>query len=145
MNVIQGVITGVLAMTLPMLPSVAEAPEQQGEGTVTAFELVGESGFSYRWLSDEDIEAEHLECNSYLLCSFADIVGPSCPHELFVALDYFDVNGDLITSGGDVLPSGGRQRHIQVELGTNWVETLDAFEVTDIGCYLGLPTGTPDL
>ena len=112
---------------------------------MAAFELVGESGFSYRWLSDEDIEAEHLECNSYLLCSFADIVGPSCPHELFVAFDYFDVNGDLITSGGDVLPSGGRQRHIQVELGTNWVETFDTFEVTDIGCYLGLPTGTPDL
>ena len=132
-------------MTLPMLPSVAEAPEQPYESAVAAFELVGESGFSYRWLSDEDIEAEHLECNSYLLCSFADIVGPSCPHELFVALDYFDVNGDLITSGGDVLPSGGRQRHIQVELGTNWVETFDTFEVTEIGCYLGLPTGKPDL
>jgi hypothetical protein len=79
------------------------------------------------------------------MCSFADIVGPGCPHEVFVALDYFDKNGDLITSGGDVLPSGGRQRHIHVELGTNWVETFDTFEVTDIGCYLGLPTGKPDL
>jgi hypothetical protein len=134
-----------LSLALPLVPTSAEAPGQVSSSAANAFSGVGESGFSYRWLSDEDIEAEHLECNSYLLCSFADIAGPSCPHEVFVALDYFDLNGALITSGGDVLPSGGRQRHIQVELGTNWVETFDTFEVTDIGCYLGLPTGKPDL
>ena len=79
------------------------------------------------------------------MCSFADIVGPSCPHELFVALDYFDKNNDPLSSGGDILPSSGRQRHIHIELGTNNHDWVKSFEVADIGCYFGLPTGKPDL
>lgn len=132
-------------MALPLVPVSAEAPESANSSPESAFHLVGQNGFSYRWLTNVTIISEHMECNFYSLCSFADIVGPSCPNEIFVALDYFDVNGDLITSGGDVLPASGKQRHIHVELGSNWVESFDSFEVSDIGCYLGLPTGKPDL
>jgi hypothetical protein len=134
-----------LSLALPLVPNPAEAPEVTSASVGASFDLIGEYGFSYRWLSEETIKSGHMECNFYALCSFADIVGPSCPHEIFVALDYFDVNGDLITSGGDVLPSSGRQRHIHVELGSNNIESFDTFEVSDVGCYLGLPTGKPDI
>ena len=134
-----------LSLALPLVPTSAEAPGHVSSSAANAFSGVGEAGFSYRWLSDEDIKAEHLECNSYSMCSFADIVGPSCPNEVFVALDYFDKDNDPLSSGGDILPSSGRQRHIHVELGTNNHDWVKSFEVSDIGCYLGLPTGKPDL
>ena len=65
--------------------------------------------------------------------------------EVLVELDYFDEDDWYMTSVNDVLPGSGRQRHIRVELGTNLYEDLSSFQVADVRCYVGVPTGTPDL
>jgi hypothetical protein len=132
-----------LTVTSQLVPMAAEAPTRVSESNL--FNSIGEQGFSYRWVSDSLAKAEHLECNSYSWCSFADIVGPSCPNELFVGLDFYDKNNELISSGGDVLPSSGRRRHIHVELGTNRLVDVNNLRVSFISCYKGLPTGKPDL
>ena len=145
MNVIQGLITGALALALPLVPAAAEAPEPYVPDSSARFYMVGDNGFSFRWVDEETSIAEGLECNLYQSCAFADIVGPACAEEVLVELDYFDENDWYVTSLNDVLPGAGRQRHIRVELGTNLYEDLSSFEVADIKCYKGKPTGTPDL
>ena len=145
MNVIQGLITGALALALPLVPAAAEAPEPYVPGSSARFYMVGDNGFSYRWVDEETSIAEGLECNLYALCAFADIVGPACDDEVLVELDYFDEDDWYVTSVNDVLPGAGRQRHIRVELGTNIFDGLSSFDVADIKCYRGVPTGKPDL
>ncbi len=145
MNLIQGLVTGALALVLPFVPSPAEAPEPYVPDSSAQFYMVGDNGFSYRWVDEETSIAEGLECNLYALCAFADIVGPACPDQVLVELDYFDEDDWYVTSVNDVLPGAGRQRHIRVELGTNLYEDLSSFQVADVRCYVGVPTGTPDL
>ena len=145
MNLIQGLITGALALVLPLVPSVAEAPEPQTVDSSARFHQVGDKGFSLRWVDEETSIAEGLECNLYQSCAFADIVGPACADEVLVELDYFDEDDWYVTSVYDVLPGSRRQRHIRVELGTNLYEDLSSFRVADVRCYVGLPTGTPNL
>jgi hypothetical protein len=145
LNIIQGLITGVLALTLPLVPTAAEAPEPYEPNSSSRFYGVGDHGFSHRWVDEDSSIAEGLECNLYMSCAFADIVGPACPDEVLVELDYFDKDDLYVTTLQDVLPGSGSQRHIRVELGTNLYEDLSSFQVSDIKCYLGLPTGTPDL
>jgi hypothetical protein len=145
LNLIQGLITGVLALALPLVPAAAEAPEPYVPDSSARFYMVGDNGFSHRWVDEETSIAEGLECNLYALCAFADIVGPACPDQVLVELDYFDEDDWYVTSVNDVLPGAGRQRHIRVELGTNLDQDLSSFEVADVRCYVGLPTGTPDL
>jgi hypothetical protein len=145
LNLIQGLITGVLALALPLVPAAAEAPEPYVPDSSAQFYMVGDNGFSYRWVDEETSIAEGLECNLYALCAFADIVGPACPDQVLVELDYFDEDDWYVTSVNDVLPGAGRQRHIRVELGTNLYEDLSSFQVADVRCYVGVPTGTPDL
>ncbi len=145
MNLIQGLITGVLALALPFVPAAAEAPEPYVPDSSARFYMVGDNGFSHRWVDEETSVAEGLECNLYALCAFADIVGPACPNQVLVELDYFDEDDGYVTTVNDVLPGSGRQRHIRVELGTNLYEDLSSFRVADVRCYVGVPTGTPDL
>jgi hypothetical protein len=145
LNIIQGLITGVLALTLPLVPTAAEAPEPYEPNSSSRFYGVGDHGFSHRWVDEDSSIAEGLECNLYMSCAFADIVGPACPDEVLVELDYFDKDDLYVTTLQDVLPGSGSQRHIRVELGTNLDEDLSSFQVADIKCYLGVPTGTPDL
>jgi hypothetical protein len=145
LNLIQGLITGVLALALPLVPAAAEAPEPYAPDSSARFYTVGDDGFSHRWVDEETSIAEGLECNLYALCAFADIVGPACPDQVLVELDYFDEDDWYVTTVNDILPGAGRQRHIRVELGTNVVDGLSSFEVADARCYVGLPTGTPDL
>ena len=145
MNLIQGLITGVLALALPLVPAAAEAPEPYVPDSSAQFYLVGDNRFSYRWVDQDTSIAEGLECNLYAWCAFADIVGPACDDEVMVELDYFDEDDWYVTSVNDVLPGAGRQRHIRVELGTNIFDGLSSFEVADIKCYRGVPTGTPNL
>ena len=155
MNLIQGLITGALALVLPLVPAAAEAPEPYLPDSSARFYMVGDNGFSHRWVGDNGFsfrwvdeatsETEGLDCNLYALCAFADIVGPACPNQVLVELDYFDENDWYVTSVNDVLPGAGRQRHIRVELGTNLYEDLSSFQVADVRCYVGVPTGTPDL
>lgn len=145
MNLIQGLITGVLALALPLVPVAAEAPEPYVPDSSARFYLVGDNGFSHRWVDEETSISEGLECNLYALCAFADIVGPACPNQVLVELDYFDEDDWYVTTVNDVLPGAGRQRHTRVELGTNLDQELSSFEVADVRCYVGLPTGTPDL
>jgi hypothetical protein len=128
-----------------LIQTAANAPIKHAAITSLEFGDIGERGFKYRWLTDQAINDGHLKCQMYSLCSFADLVGPSCPAELFVALDFFDQNGALISSGGDVLPSYGKRHYVHVELGTNFLDSFADFEVTDIGCYRGVPTGRADL
>lgn len=144
MNLIQGLITGVLALALPLVPAAAEAPEPYVPDSSARFYMVGDNGFSHRWVDEETSIAEGLECNLYQSCAFADIVGPACDDEVMVELDYFDKYDWYATTVFDVLPGAGRQRHIRVELGTNLYEDLSSFQVADVRCYVGLPTGTPN-
>ena len=145
MNLIQGLITGVLALALPLVPTVAEAPETFIPNPSARFYMVGDNGFSYRWVDEETSIAEGLECHFYGWCAFADIVGPACPDQVAVELDYFDEDDLYVTSVVDVLPGAGRQRHIRVELGTNHYDGLTSFDLANVECSRGLPTGTPDL
>ncbi len=145
MNLIQGLITGVLALALPLVPAAAEAPEPYVPDSSAQFYMVGDNGFSYRWVDEETSIAEGLECNLYQSCAFADIVGPACADEVLVELDYFDEDDWYVTSVNDVLPGAGRQRHMRVELGTNLDQELPSFQVADVRCHVGVPTGTPDL
>ena len=145
MNIIQGLITGVLALVLPLVPTVAEAPEPYVPDSSSRFYGVGDSGFSYRWVDEDTSIAEGLDCNLYMSCAFADSVGPACPDEVSVELDYFDKDDWYVTSVVDVIPGAGRQRHLRIELGTNLYEDLNSFQVADVKCYRGVPTGTPDL
>lgn len=145
MNLIQGLITCALALALPLLPAPAEAPEPYVPDSSARFYMVGDHGFSFRWVDEETSIAEGLECNLYAWCAFADIVGPACDDEVAVELYYFDEEDRYVTSVNAVLPGAGRQRHIRVELGTNLYEDLSSFQVADVRCYVGVPTGTPDL
>jgi hypothetical protein len=145
LNLIHGLLTGVLALALPLVPAAAQAPETYEPDTSSRLYMVGDHGFSYRWVDEETSVAEGLECNLYAWCAFADIVGPSCEDEVLVELDFFDADDWYVTSGVDVLPGAGSQRHIRVELGTNLFDGMASLEVADVRCYLGLPTGTPDL
>ena len=134
-----------LSLALPLVPTSAEAPGQESSGAANAFTQVGEAGFSYRWVDEDTSIAEGLQCNFYSWCAFADIVGPACPDEVLVELDYFDKDDWYVASGADVLPGSGRQKHIHVELGTNHYDGLGNIEIPNISCYLGLPTGKPDI
>ena len=145
MNLIQGLITGVLALALPLVPAAAEAPEPYVPDSSAQFYLVGDNGFSYRWVDEETSISEGLECNLYQSCAFADIVGPACDDEVLVELDYFDEEDRYVTTVNAVLPGAGRQRHIRTELGTNVDQEFSSFEVANVTCYVGVPTGTPDL
>jgi hypothetical protein len=140
-NVLHGTIAGLLAVILPLVPTAAEAPPYNGPMTTTEFSQVGETEFSYRWVTDQAIAQKDLQCTLYYLCSFADIITPDCPDEVFVELDFFDNRDNLITSGGDVLPVSGQHMLRQVELGTNWVPDFATFDVTNMVCYSGTPTG----
>jgi hypothetical protein len=145
LNLIHGLITGVLALALPLVPAAAEAPEPYVPDSSSRFYGVGDHGFSYRWVDEDTSIAEGLECNLYMSCAFADIVGPACPDEVAVELDYFDKDDSYVTTVVDVIPGAGRQRHPRIELGTNLYEDLNSFQVADVKCYRGVPTGTPDL
>jgi hypothetical protein len=132
-----------LTLILPLTPSVAEAPMHQSATSEASFDLVGEGGFSYRWAVDD---ARHKnECQLYDWCVFADIVGPRCPNEVFVALEFYDKHGDIVTGGGDILPGSNRQRFISVEVGTSRDITFSTLNVVDVLCGLGLPTGHANL
>lgn len=145
MNLIQGLITGALALALPLVPVPAQAPAPEPPTSSARFYPVGDNGFSFRWVDEETSMAEGLECNLYAWCAFADLVGPACADEVMVELDFFDADDVYVTTVLDVIPGAGRQRHVRVELGTNLYEDLSSFQLADIKCNLGLPTGTPDL
>lgn len=141
MRLIRLAAVALLSMALPIIPSVAEAPPRPFSAVDAVFKPVPETDYSRRWLSDEEIANRGLECHLYGLCSFADIEGPACPNEMLVELDFFDKHDELIDSGVDVLPSNGRSRLLHVELGTNWLDDFATFEITNVACYTGTPTG----
>lgn len=144
MNLIQGLITGALALVLPLVPSVAEAPEPQTVDSSARFHPVGDKGFSFRWVDEETSVAEGLECSLYEWCAYADIVGPACPNELLISLDYLDDEDLYVTSGTVILPAANRQRHSRAELGTSQLDNFETFVIDDIRCYQGLPTGVAE-
>lgn len=144
MNLIQGLITGALALVLPLVPSEAEAPEPQTVDSSARFHQIGDNGFSFRWVDEETSVAEGLQCSLYEWCAYADIVGPSCPNELLISLDYLDDEDLYVTSGTVILPADNRQRHSRAELGTSQLDDFETFVIDDIRCYQGLPTGVAE-
>ena len=82
-----------LSLALPLVPAEVQAPTQISEAE--SYALVGDGGFTYRW-SDDATGNDHT-CELYAWCTFADILGPTCPGEVFIALEFYDQHGDLVT------------------------------------------------
>jgi hypothetical protein len=141
MNIWAAPLALVLSCILPLVPSAAEAPAHTSTFAVAgaSFSQLGEGSFAFRWSSQE--VSDNSECQLYAWCAFADIVGPTCPNEVFVALEFYDKNDELVTEGGDILSGLRRQRFIGVEIGTNRDITFEKFKIVDIECGPGLPTG----
>jgi len=137
MNIWSLPVIVALSVGMQLVPSAAEAPTQLDQQYT--FSSVGKSGFSYRWSSENTQKTK--ECQLYNWCVFADLVGPVCEDEVFIALEFYDKNDDLVTGGGDVIASMGKQRHLEIEVGTNRDITFSTLNIVDAGCYKGLPTG----
>ncbi|MFM6966741.1 MAG: hypothetical protein ACKOWI_05210 [Rhodoluna sp.] len=129
----------VSAFALPAIPAPAVAPEMSGKLPELAYYPMGESGFSFRWTPNETSGPQ--QCQNYGQCAFGDILGPTCPAEVFVAIEFYDEKGDYVSDGGDIIVGNRKQRHMNVEVGTNRDVAFDTFNVTDIFCGEGLPTG----
>ena len=139
MNMIQAVVGSLLALILPLMPVAAEAPEFTGTTSELDYFDMGVEGFKFRWTPDD--RSDSIDCQNYAICAFGDILGPDCPGQIFVALEFYDENGERVNDGGDIIEARGKRRFMGVELGTNRDITFDTFNVVDIFCGKGLPTG----
>ena len=143
MNLAQGALACVLALGAQLAPQAAEAPEFTGTTSGQAFYSVGEAGYSVRWTPSD--KSGDMECQIYAQCGFADILGPGCPGQIFVALEFYDENGDYVNEGGDIFDSRNKRRFMAVEIGTNRDIRFDTFNVVNVFCGVGLPTGKSEL
>lgn len=134
--VISALLGGLIA---PGIPAPAEAPEFTGTTSELDYFDMGVEGFKFRWTPDD--RRDSIDCQNYATCAFGDILGPDCPGQIFVALEFYDENGERVNDGGDIFEARGKRRFMGVELGTNRDIPFDTFNVVDIFCGKGLPTG----
>ena len=131
-----------IVIWLPQIPLTAEAPEYQPINS-NKFIQIGADGFAFRWVDLNDFGTNG--CHLYKRCAFIDLVGSPCEGEVGISLDFYDDNLMITDQGGDMIPWGNRQRHSNLEIGTNRDIEFAGFDISGAGCYPGLPTGKAHL
>jgi hypothetical protein len=96
-------------------------------------------GYSFRWSSEADTGV--LECRLYEFCLWVDVEGPECADQLHLAISFYDSNENVVNSGRVVVSGEGNSRFNGIEIGTTLDVEYAFYNVDDVWCSSGVPTG----